>query len=138
MKTCFDCKLTKPFSEYHTSGKGFRLNCKSCRSIRDRSDKLLRLYNITAEQYLEMLRKQNGTCKICGQQETRRDSRTGAIRFLAVDHDHSCCPGEKTCGQCVRSLLCSRCNLIIGMADDNVNFLVDAIIYLKNWEKIDA
>ena len=33
---------------------------------------------------------------------------------LCVDHDHLCCPGHKTCGRCVRFLLCAYHNARLG------------------------
>jgi hypothetical protein len=36
---------------------------------------------------------------------------------LAVDHDHNCCQTGKSCGKCVRGLLCSTCNRSLGHAE---------------------
>ena len=131
MKLCVDCQQDKPVDQYHRSGRGLRLNCKPCRSKRDREDKLKRFYNITSEEYDRLLLTQNGLCKICRRAERLIDTRTGEIMSLAVDHDHSCCPGTKTCGQCIRGLLCSSCNTALGLLDDDIDHLVRSILYLR-------
>jgi hypothetical protein len=61
-------------------------------------------YRLRWEQYLELYRSQDGKCGICGKEQMKFD----------VDHDHACCPGERTCGKCVRGLLCHNCNVKLG------------------------
>jgi hypothetical protein len=73
--------------------------------------KKLAKFNLTVEQYDQMLLVQGGVCAICKQPETHRHRGTGVVVSLAVDHDHRCCPGRRSCGNCVRGLLCDRCNL---------------------------
>lgn len=80
-------------------------------------------YNITIEEYDQMLQKQNYVCAICKRPERRKEARTDAIRRLAVDHCH------KT--NKVRGLLCSDCNTAIGLFQDDVNILQEAIEYLQ-------
>src|SRR5437660_11818004 len=64
-------------------------------------------YGLTEEQYIAMYDQQCGLCAICGGSETNKR--------LAIDHDH-------TTGQ-VRALLCNKCNLTLGIVDDNAEKL---------------
>lgn len=64
------------------------------------------------------------TCEACG--------RSGAVgRTLHIDHDHSCCPGPRSCGNCVRGLVCEPCNKGFGHFDDDVERMKKAIAYLS-------
>lgn len=70
----------------------------------------------------ELLTAQGGVCAINGCERLATE----------VDHDHSCCPAAgRKCGQCVRGLLCGRCNRTLGGADDSVVRLRALIVYLE-------
>ena len=69
---------------------------------------------------------QQGLCAICGNPQ-----KAGHMERLSVDHDHSCCPYGKSCGKCVRGLLCSGCNSGLGYFQDSPELLARAIIYLQ-------
>lgn len=51
-----------------------------------------------------------------------------------VDHDHNCCGRLRSCGKCVRGLLCRQCNGGIGSLRDSREALGRAIDYLDEWE----
>lgn len=74
-------------------------------------------YQLTTEEYAEMLDKQAGGCAICG--EASQIAGT-----LHVDHDHS--DGH------VRGLLCNRCNQGIGYLRDHPTLLAIASAYVAN------
>jgi hypothetical protein len=84
-----------------------------------------RTYSITAERYAELYEAQGGTCAIC-------QRATGASRKLSVDHDHKCCNGSTSCGECVRGLLCRPCNDLLGHGRDDIQFFGRAIAYLAD------
>ena len=63
-------------------------------------------YGVTPEWYDAKLAEQGGHCALC-------PARPNGKR-LAVDHDHKCCSGRKSCGKCLRGLLCQKCNAILG------------------------
>ena len=69
-------------------------------------------YNMTIADREAMLKKQHGLCAICKAKETTKD-------ILQIDHDHSCCDGSQTCGECIRGLICARCNRALGMLRDD-------------------
>lgn len=83
---------------------------------------VLKRYNLTLEQYDEMLAAQGGVCAVCKQAETSRDGITGSLRRLAVDHCHRT--------GVVRGLLCWRCNSVLGRVYDSRPLLLALFAYL--------
>lgn len=64
----------------------------------DRKINIKTKYKLDYDQFLDMAKD---GCNICGE---------FTERHLQVDHDHNCCVGQITCGECVRGILCNRCN----------------------------
>ena len=87
----------------------------------------LKRYGITVEKYGQLFEAQAGKCAICGSTDPGRRS-----EYLAVDHDHSCCSGKRSCGKCVRGLLCVRCNSGLGHFKDDPRLLEAALHYLAS------
>lgn len=85
-------------------------------------------YGIGIEEYDRLLLAQGGVCAICG------DSTPGNGKAaFCIDHDHDCCAGHRSCGKCVRGLLCSNCNnRVLGGAKDNPAILRAAADYLES------
>lgn len=92
-------------------------------------------YNMTREQYDALLEVQDGVCAICRQPERFINRRTGLPHRLAVDHDHRCCPGSKSCGQCVAGLLCHACNAGGGKFGDDPDLLRAAADYFERRDR---
>lgn len=85
-----------------------------------------RSYGLTLEQYNFLLEKQNGLCAICGEPPTPG-------KDLCVDHDHSCCPDRnRSCGKCVRGLLCHGCNMRLGQLESSL--VQRSLEYLANYK----
>jgi len=118
-KRCSKCRDWLPVAEFYplrsgATRDGLSTNCNLC-------DRLFR-YHITAHQYRELLAAQGGSCAICGRVPTE----------FHVDHDHACCPERKrSCGQCVRGLLCPDCNGALGLMADAPERLRRAAAYLE-------
>lgn len=141
---CSKCQEDKPQADFPKSGDraiGRPSYCKPCQrewgrayreanrekiraaAIRQRKERIARngqlelrrewnnslrsVFGITADEYDAMVADQGGRCGICRRAEK-------LDRRLAVDHDRRCCPGKKSCGKCVRGLLCANCNLKLG------------------------
>lgn len=90
-----------------------------------------RTYNISDEDYNRLYAAQGGRCALC-----RRA--TGTSKRLAVDHDHACCPGPRSCGRCVRGLVCSVCNDVLAHFRDDASAFQRGADYLKTWPSIRA
>lgn len=75
---------------------------------------IIRNYNITIEEYLNLYKKQNYLCKIC---------EIPNKYTLHVDHCHK--------SNKIRGLLCGNCNRALGLLYDNIIFLEKAKKYLE-------
>jgi hypothetical protein len=151
MKKCAGkCGQSKDISEYYKnrgSWDGLDARCKECAKQHQKDlhakdhEKFLndarighirRTYKMSPEAYLEKARKQNFLCAVCGESETHRTSLRG-VDHLSVDHDHSCCSGHRSCGKCVRDLMCRRCGAILGRAKDDPELLKKLLDYILRW-----
>ncbi len=131
-KWCGLCREELPRAAFFRSGTspdGLFYRCRECHAGAKRA----RDYGLPIARYVAMLEKQGHACAICRQPETAY-SQHGTIRRLSVDHDHRCCPGKKSCGKCVRALLCTRCNTVIGLVQENTEILGALERYLNSLE----
>lgn len=137
MKVCTKCKETKPFESFHkrnVSKDGRQSRCKECNNetVRkwqtDNPDKFegnwrkqygnprrrATKYGLTVEELGELLENSNGVCTICGRLPNK---------WLVIDHCHNT--------NIVRGILCEKCNQSLGLMDDNIEYLKNAINYLE-------
>ena len=86
----------------------------------------LKRYGLTPEAFDAMLAEQGGRCAVC------RTAEPGGTGTWHVDHDHACCAEEaRSCGHCVRGLLCGRCNTALAMVDDDLDHLAALALYVR-------
>ena len=81
--------------------------------MRIRANRLKSRYNLTPEQVEEMKAKQDNRCAIC----------TKELVNHHIDHDHDT--------NKVRGLLCSSCNMALGLFKDNTYTMMCAVRYLE-------
>jgi len=96
---------------------------------RKRELELWRAYRLDPREYVRMC---DQGCHRC---ETPEPS--GGRGTFDVDHDHSCCEGRKSCGECVRGVLCNRCNNEV-CSIEKMRKIPGAVIpdaYLDRWER---
>ena len=70
----------------------------------------MKKYGTTVDWYRDKLIAQNGLCVLC----SHLSHHHGTIQRLQVDHDHEHCDlHTKSCGKCLRGLLCADCNILL-------------------------
>jgi hypothetical protein len=117
----------KPKCRAAGCSKPVRVRDNFCKSHGGWGGQLYVKYGISGEQWQALHEAQGGLCAIC----RRPPEVSKRVVRLVVDHDHACCPGTKSCGKCVRGLLCIWCNRLLGMALDEPDRLHAAIKYLE-------
>lgn len=123
-RLCFTCGSWKPWSEFsrdlrRTRGKAS--NCMECGRWRS----VLSMFGITKAQWYELLARQDGVCALCFEVPV------AGRRHFDVDHDHACCGRKKACLSCIRGLLCTSCNLMLGYAEKTEANSLRFVDYLR-------
>lgn len=127
---CSKCKNIFQIDEFFKSHHKGR--CVSCQAWVKRDVYLKQNYGINTKKYEEMLKKSNNGCYICG--KTKKENNN---KYLSIDHDHSCCPEKKSCGSCIRGILCDICNRAVGLLKDNPDNAIAVAMYIKNNKPVD-
>lgn len=118
---------------WNESIKNYRLSNTEDRRLVDRAARLrqnerlrrghmLKRYGLTIAEHDVMHEKQRGLCACCGNPERTKESRTGKIRRLSIDHCHA--TGK------VRGLLCGKCNTALGLLSDDRNKILALLDYV--------
>jgi Recombination endonuclease VII len=77
---------------------------------RKRSNRKYRIssYGLTQESFDLLLQAQQNACGMCHEPFEKG-------QLIHVDHDHGCCRKKnRSCGRCIRGLLCHTCNIALG------------------------
>lgn len=120
LRLCSTCRRyldQTEFSKWNRSPDGLKGSCRECL----RAKRIQEKYGLSVDDYQKFMDAQGGQCAVC-----KCD-----LEVPVVDHDHDCCPGDQTCGNCVRGLLCIVCNVRLGVLE-NTNWIANARTYLEN------
>lgn len=114
-KECVRCDAWLPESSFglrKQSSDGLTGFCSRCQADRN--------HGVTPEMRERLLRHQDGKC-VCGY---IFDVWGGQQATYHIDHGHECCSGKKSCGECVRRLLCWRCNQGCGLLRESPEIMI--------------
>lgn len=103
--------------------------CRECSRVAGKDRRLQAKYKLTEQELDRMIQAQDGRCALC-RNVLDIESHNG----VCIDHDHSCYPGQYTCGKCVRGVLCDACNKGLGSFKDSLELLDLAKRYLTTWK----
>jgi len=120
VRQCCDCGDIYPldmFCKDKGACMGRSYHCKFCHD----EEGYKRRYGLSMKDVLLIEKKQNGLCAICGRAEEQ--IRNGKIIRLSIDHNNE--TGK------IREMLCSKCNQLLGMFDENISVIESAIKYLN-------
>jgi hypothetical protein len=145
MPSCSRCLQILPISSFHKDSKKsgkLRSDCRKCRNSYRRkfrqqnkaqfaeyegtevfkqktfAKNLRKNYGLSVEDFEKMEAKQDGKCAVCLRPEFHKTKKR-----LSVDHCH-------TTGQ-IRGLLCHRCNVVLGLVNEDLRIIESVTQYLK-------
>jgi hypothetical protein len=140
-KICIKCSQEKKlelFRKQKANKSGYANVCKKCHSNYmtayyaknpDKNAEKVRMnsnykpgwvrHKLSEKYYNELFNLYQGKCHSCKDNEVTN-----------VDHDHACCDKPRSCGKCVRGLLCHGCNTALGLLKDDPKKIKSLLDYI--------
>lgn len=78
-------------------------------------------HHISEDFFNSLFNEFGGMCHACKERDA-----------VVIDHDHSCCEGIRSCGKCVRGILCNQCNTALGLLKDSKALVIMLAEYAGN------
>lgn len=110
-------RLNNPETHRARGRRWTRKNPEKAKAMYVRSD-----HGISMDEFQKMHDSQKGLCKVCSKPE--RAIYRGKTRSLCIDHNHK--TGK------IRGLLCHRCNVALGLLEDDFRIVESLLEYIKN------
>lgn len=101
---------------------------------RSRRNHLYYSFRMTEEQWDDLFESQGRRCPVCLCEEPPENWTRG----WHVHHDHACCPGDRSCGECVVAILCGPCNVGMGLMRDDADRLQRAADLMRRSTRRDS
>lgn len=121
MKICIRCNKSKDIDDFFINKLSKDKHgsfCKDCDKLKTKEYRLNR-YGISKIEHKNLSIFQDYRCAICSKREIYKE--------LSIDHCHI--TGK------VRGLLCTKCNMGLGLFEDNTDLLILAATYLEESRK---
>lgn len=130
MKVCKKCGDNRAAKFYRGTRGTVCADCRKRTRVTGTKDQRLKeTYNISHEEWLLLLAWNDGKCWICNGKRTGK----GGVPLYDTDHDHALEKQGIPIRECLRGLLCKRCNRrLLPSALDSVAILEKAIWYLTH------
>jgi len=112
---CSVCGELKSLNNFYKKNGKPRSVCKECMRVGEKVSRFA-MKNITRSDFISMIKLQNNKCKIC-------NNDLKSLKNSFIDHNHNT--------NKVRGILCPSCNTFLGLCNDDIGILKNAIIYLQ-------
>jgi len=118
--TCEICKRTHSWYESvletNIRPDSHDLYRRTCAECRNRYMRTISGHRLNTDWAIRLLTATH--CELCNDRfSTDKQKRRQSV----IDHDHQCCGSGRTCGRCVRGIICHPCNVRVGAIEGAID-----------------
>lgn len=127
-RSCKNCSEEKNTDSF----RGTRNTCKPCESkLQSARYALKPEYEKTYHTTIRRFKRHNTTKEWFDAHSQNGCEACGSFVNLVIDHDHDCCSDSRSCGKCIRGVLCNNCNTAEGLLNSDIARAEKLIRYMR-------